>query len=377
MRTKSKPSPQCSGRGAPSPEKPDTAATTPYEPLHAKIREQLREMALRDFDDGAKFHTEPVLIERLGVSQGTVRRALTDLAQEGLLVRKVPSGTFVRKPLAETVDIRVIMPGCDSVFLMGVLEEILDQCQRRKLPVRIHQTHRGAQVPEALLQLQGLASHQRVILLGETRSAARTLYATLSRRGFRVVNVDTLAAGCGDAYVGVDNEQGIRQGMDHLASLGHRRIALLVNEPREEGNIQARIKAFQSIVREHAFAGSRVVSCERDAWKDEYATSTLGNLLATAKPPTAFFAVSDTGAWVTLKCLSEMGVSVPGQVSVVGFDDDRASAYMQPALTTLAQPVGKIAQRTLDLLLQAAPPTGMELLPPALIVRESTGPAPA
>lgn len=344
-------------------------------PLHARIREHLRELILRDFADGSKFHSEPTLIAQLGVSQGTVRRALTDLAREGLLVRKVPDGTFVRKPSQDAPDMRVIMPGCDSVFLMGVLEKILDQCQRRGLPVRIHHTHRGAQVPEALLQLQGPASHQRVILLGETRKAARALYLALHKRGFRTVNIDTLADDCGDAYVGVDNESGIRQGMEHLVSLGHRRIVLLVNEPQEEGNIQARIQAFRRFIRERKLTRSRVVACERDTWRDELATTRLRELLQGVDAPTALFMVSDTGAWVAMKCLAELGVSVPDRVSVLGFDDDRASAFMQPALCTLAQPVDLIAQRALDLLTQSESPQGTHLLPPALVVRESTGPA--
>lgn len=59
---------------------------------------------------------------------------------------------------------------------------------------------------------------------------------------------------------------------------------------------------------------------------------------------------------------------------MLGFDDDRASAYMQPALSTLAQPVDLIARRAIDLLTRAQSPSGTVLLPPTLVVRESTGP---
>lgn len=86
--------------------------------------------------------------------------------------------------------------------------------------------------------------------------------------------------------------------------------------------------------------------------------------------------MSDTGAWVTLKALADLDVPVPGKMSVLGFDDDRASAYMQPALSTLAQPVDHIARRAIELLVNDAHPVGDELLPPTLVVRESTGPAP-
>jgi DNA-binding LacI/PurR family transcriptional regulator len=68
-----------------------------------------------------------------------------------------------------------------------------------------------------------------------------------------------------------------------------------------------------------------------------------------------------------------MNIPVPEKISVLGFDDDRASAYMQPALSTLAQPVDEIARRAIDLLVQREAPTGEFLLPPKLVVRESTG----
>jgi LacI family transcriptional regulator len=342
-------------------------------PLHARIREELRDLAMTRFADGDRFFSEPVLIAQLGVSQGTVRRALTDLAREGLLVRKVPSGTFVRKPATHAMDIRVIMPGCDSFFLMMILEQILGHCQRRKLPVRIHHTHQGEHVSEALLQLKGSPTEQRVILLGEAQRAARELYVALAKRGYRVVNIDTLAGGCGDAYVGVDNEIGIRLGMEHLMKLGHRRIVLLVNEPPDTGNIRARVRAFRSVVREAGLTGSRVVVSGPGVWGSA-ANAKVGELLASKPAPTAIFTVSDPGAWTILRCLTELGVKAPEQISVLGFDDDRASAFMQPALSTLAQPIELIAQRALDLLTQVEIPSGMELLPPKLIVRESTGP---
>ncbi len=344
-------------------------------PLHVRVREYLRELVLHRFKDGEKFYSEPILIDRLGVSQGTIRRALTDLAHEGLLVRKVPSGTFVQKA-ADTAEIRVVMPGCDSVFLMGILECILNDCRSRDLQVRIHHTLQGANGAEVLRQLQGPPARQRVILLGVARRRAHALYVALSKRGIRVVNIDTLASGCGDAYVGVDNESGIRQGMEHLMSLGHRRILLLVNEPMEEGNIQARVRAFKAIVRTRRLTGSGVEICARDSWRNGTAKARLRELLGANPAPTAIFTVSDTGAWVTLKCLARLGIAVPARISVLGFDDDRASAYMLPALSTLAQPIEVIARRAIDLLTQSKPPEGMELLPPALRVRESTGPAP-
>ena len=345
-------------------------------PLHARVREYLRGIILESCQDGEKFYPEPFIIEQLGVSQGTARRALTDLAHEGLLVRKVPSGTFVRKRNAATKEIHIIMPGCDSVFLMGVLEHVLARCRAQGIPARIHHAGAGAHGADLVRPFLSAPDDLRILLLGVQQNLARSLYRQFSRRGIRVVNVDTLAEGCGDAYVGVDNADGIRQGMEHLVALGHRRILLPFNEPMTKA---ASERAWTSSGRRARRFGSSEPPSNAAAgnvWRALWAKSRLQEILAGPKPPTAIFAVSDTGAWVTLKALADLDVPVPGKMSVLGFDDDRASAYMQPALSTLAQPVDHIARRAIELLVNDAQPVGDELLPPTLVVRESTGPAP-
>jgi LacI family transcriptional regulator len=345
-------------------------------PLHARVREHLRAIALRDFADGERFYSEPFLIEHLGVSQGTVRHALADLAREGLLIRRVPAGTFVRKRGTEAGLVQVVMPGCGSVFLAGILERLLARCRQAGLPVRVHHTHEGESAAELLPRLETRLPRRGAILLGEDETTARAIHSELSRRGLRVVNIDTLADGCGDAYVGVDNETGIRLGLEHLLALGHRRIVLLVNEPMRAGNTRARVRAFESIARARGLDGEARVAFCPGIWKDPGATRKIGAALGPGPRPTAVFAVSDPGAWAVLKAFAELGVAVPAEVSVLGFDDDRASAFMQPPLSTLAQPIDAIAARAVALLTQKAAPGGAAFLPPALIVRESTARAP-
>jgi len=343
-------------------------------PLHARVREQLRMLIGAQFEDGQKFFSEPVLVERFGVALGTLRQALGDLTREGLLVRRVPQGTFVRKTEAAPLTVRVIMPQSESIFLMGLLDQIVAACDTRKVRMRIHQTHRGEGVSDTLRQLDGSPAQQRMLLLGEPPRSAHQLYLSLAKRGFRVVNVDTPLTGFGDAYVGVDNDVGIRLGMRHLMDLGHRRITLLVNEPMAYGNTHSRVLSFRTVAREEHLSGARVIFCDGSVRGDAAIREGVVQALA-AHQPTALFAVSDWGAWVTLKLLASRGMRVPADISVMGFDDDRASAFMQPSLSTLAQPIKDIAIRALDLLLLPAAPSGRHLLPPSLVVRESTGTA--
>ncbi len=347
-------------------------------PLHARVRESLRELALQNFADGEKFFSEPVLIRQLGVSQGTIRRALSDLADEGVLVRRVPQGTFVRKPAANKMQIVVFMPQWDSPFLMSILEKLSDQCRQRRLALMVHHTHRGDNIQEVLLQLHGSPATERILLLGETPRAARELCGALFKRGFRVVNVDTLLDGCGDAYVGVDNRLSVRLALDHLTGLGHQRIVLLVNEPYESGNVQVSVAAFKTEVRERGLSEAQVVVCGTQFWEDagEAAYAKMDVIMAEEPRPTAILAASDLGAWMVLKWLRAKAIPVPAAVSVLAFGDGPASSHMHPSLTAVAQPVAAITQQAFDLLTQEPTPRGQHLLAPTLVTRQSTGTAP-
>ncbi len=346
-------------------------------PLYAKVRESLRELVMEHFADGDRFFSEPDLIERLGVSQGTVRRALGDLADEGLLIRKVPHGTFVRKLRTDRFAIGVFMPRYDSPFLMEVLEKFSQECRQQKLLLRLYHTHHRETIDDTLQQMHSPPSEERILLLGETPRVTHELCVSMKKRGYHIVSVDTLTANEGVACVAVDNEAGIRIGMEHLLSLGHRRLTLLVNEPREAYNVHVRVEAFERLAKKYNLTQARVVDCGTKLWGNSYeaAFAQMGDVMSADPRPTAIFAVSDAGAWSALKWLNEHGIKVPAEVSVLGFDDDRPSQYLYPALSTLRQPIEDLVSCAVKLLSAKTRGGSMHLLPPTLVVRQSTGPA--
>lgn len=93
------------------------------------------------------------------------------------------------------------------------------------------------------------------------------------------------------------------------------------------------------------------------------------------------FAMDDTMAIGALGAAVDSGWSVPGQLSIVGFDDVDVGAYIRPALTTVRQPMEQIGRQAVDLLLQmirgelASDPWPRLCLDPELVIRDSTGPA--
>jgi LacI family transcriptional regulator len=108
----------------------------------------------------------------------------------------------------------------------------------------------------------------------------------------------------------------------------------------------------------------------------------MQGLLEKTRNFTAIFCFNDIAAIGAIRALKDAGLSVPGDVSVVGFDDIQSAAYSTPSLTTVRQPLTEMGQRGAQVLLErignhdAEHPSEI-VMAPELVVRESTGPAPA
>lgn len=355
------------------------AALTPIKalPLHAQVREQLRTLALAEFNDGDKFYTEPELIRRLGISQGTVRRALNDLTSEGLLERHVPRGTFVRKKVDNGFTLGVCVSEYGSVFTNSLLHCLSTESRNNHSRFTVYHTSKDEPTTVALKQIQNPPNLESIVLSGTSMQMLKELHTLLRKRGYQTVNVDTLIDGYAGHYVGVDNARGIQIGLSHLQELGHRRITFLVNEPAMDNNIQARAKAARQFATKHRMANLHIHICGTQPWERSFDAAYTSMEEIMKRKPTAVFASSDVGAWAALKWCAERSIRVPEQLSVLGFDDDLSSQFMFPALTSIAQPMTEIAKAAFRLSrLKPESPTETLLLPPSLVIRDSVGPAP-
>jgi LacI family transcriptional regulator len=191
-----------------------------------------------------------------------------------------------------------------------------------------------------------------------------------------VVISATLPAGTGIPYVDVDNYLGARLATEHLLSLGHTRIAHILGEPVQP-SVPDRRRGFCDAM---TAAGLEVpagwlISSRYDQGEGHRAATAL---LTRADRPTALFAGNDGIALGALEAARDLGISVPGQLSVVGFDDIPAAALVTPQLTTVRQPlteIGEKATRMLVSLIEGKPQeqTGHREAP-ELVVRGSSAP---
>ena len=178
--------------------------------------------------------------------------------------------------------------------------------------------------------------------------------------------------------VNPDNFYGAYQAVMHLISLGHKRIAFITPNLRKISFVE-RMRGYVAALIEtgisfneayYRYEGQGQLSGEE----------VMPMFLGMDEPPTAIFCVTDATAFGALKYCMEEGISVPQQLSIVGFDDTRYAQYSVPALTTVRQPMleaGRVAVSELfELIADAAYIPRKVLLKTKLVIRASTS-APA
>ncbi|MEU4425561.1 substrate-binding domain-containing protein [Actinoplanes sp. NPDC024001] len=178
--------------------------------------------------------------------------------------------------------------------------------------------------------------------------------------------------------IGVTNWKGGRTAVEHLLELGHRRIGMLAGRPHSVAGA-ARLHGYRAALDEAGIAVDPELIRSSDFDFEEAVTATTA-LLALPQPPTAIFAASDEQALGALEAARRAGCRVPGDLSVISFDDTAVASMTSPPLSAVRQPfeeMGRVAVRTLIQLAEGkAPPTSRVELATRLVVRESTA-APA
>jgi len=173
---------------------------------------------------------------------------------------------------------------------------------------------------------------------------------------------------------GCDNENGGRQATKHLIDLGRRRIAYLGRMARRSPEHAARYEGYARALREAGLEPDERLRVPADN-SESLGYEAVQQLLGRGDPFDAIFAATDLIAIGAMRALRDAGLRVPGDVSVVGFDDMPLAAHVTPALTTVQQN----AQMGGDGLVEGivnlikGEPVQSRLMAPKLIVRDSCG----
>jgi len=191
--------------------------------------------------------------------------------------------------------------------------------------------------------------------------------------GIPVVAIDPHTGPADVPSVDSDNLAGAVLATEHLLGLGHRRIALLGGRPDLE-SARLREQGFRTAMAAAGVPVDESMVCN-GGYRPETAEGPARELLTRADRPTAIFGANDLMAIRTVQVAHELGLVVPDDLSVIGFDNVPESALVSPPLTTVQQPLHDMGAAALDLLVRMLEEPDAEVsdvrLPTALVERGS------
>jgi LacI family transcriptional regulator len=269
--------------------------------------------------------------------------------------------------------IGLLVDDLESSYITQIVRGVDGAVFERGYGVMLTTTHqRAGRGPRHLAPLfNGLADG--VIVLFATGFETYVVEAT--EYGYPIVIVDH-DPGPAAPVINTANEEGARRAVEHLIDLGHRRIGIITGE-QDIASARQRLQGYRSALHAAGLPADDRLVAEANFLVEGGARAT-DHLLDLEDPPTAIFASSDTEAFGAMLTISQRGLSIPGDVSLVGFDDIPEASYVTPALTTVRQPMhemGRLAAETLaDTMANPdQPPPAIEL-PTELVIRASTAP---
>ena len=336
------------------------------------------------YDGGVRFPSEPALARRFGVSRSTVTRALDRLKQEGLIVSRKGSGVRVRfERLGGSRCIGLLVPGPESNrFYAGIVRGAEEKCRElgyeplvRRVKAadgKTRQRRDASAVAREFIKnhVDGVLLFPFAPLRGQWDVNAIVL-AALHREGIvvQLVNrpVDSPNGEMCD-LVCVDNVAAGRRLARHLAERGVRRCVFLEVLPPIESVNQRYIGIAAEFAEIDGGEIHRVGRCARLA---EAARGWMRRFR-----PQAFACSCDFVAHQLMDALSRIGVAVPGDVMVTGFDGVPGESDYAGRLTTIVQPLAEIGSTAITRLVERVRnrslPRCTILLDAPLVVREST-----
>lgn len=331
--------------------------------LNSKARVTLHDVARAA--GVSKSSVSRMLDERLPKSDSETAQRVRRIAREMGYVRDVAAASLRR---GSTGMIGVIVPRLTDT-VMAMLYEALAHAAARAGQFAIVATtddepDADRRAAEALLQ-RGVDG----LILSTTREGS-DFTRELTKRGVRHVlalrhDGDSLAA------VG-DDRLGGYLATRHLIDLGHRDIALLTG-PAYASSARGRGEGYRQAMEE---AGLPVRSelLAPSSFSIESGAEAAACLLDLDRPPTAIFAVNDNTAIGALSALTKRGISVPGHISLVGYNDIPIVSRLPTPLSTVRVPFDQIATAALELFLAEDPPASerVRIIAPTLIPRQST-----
>ncbi|MEE1920656.1 LacI family DNA-binding transcriptional regulator [Pseudomonas sp. 148P] len=288
----------------------------------------------------------------------------------------VPSAVARSLKARSTATIGLLVPNSVNPYFAELARGIEDACERNGYCVILCNSDDNPQKQRSYLRvlLEKRIDGLIVASVGEDRD----LLDSLSSVRTPMVILDRALEGVDADLVRIDHEQGAYLATRHLLDLGHTDIAC-INGPADTSVATLRLAGFHRALNEAGVKpeAGRVVNSDFTSLGGYGAAA---NLLRGSRP-TAIFAGNDMIGMGVLRAAAERDISVPDELSVIGFDDIQMCQYVYPALTTVGQSIRDLGEMAASVLLRRISGPGpvaveQRIVAPKIVLRESTGPSP-
>jgi DNA-binding LacI/PurR family transcriptional regulator len=328
-------------------------------PKFKVILDALRESVVSgEYLEGARLPSEADLVRRFGVSRMTIVKAFKELQQQGLVIRRAGSGTFVAPNGQEGRQFGLLIPELGQT---EIFEPICQGMTQYQSETRASLVWGNSFVKSEQNEIVARESCQEFIrqkvsgvffapleLIPAKDEVNKMVVALLDKARIPIVLLDR----CIDAYparaeydlVGIDNRRTAYGATIHLVGLGAKRIAFLCKN-LSASTVDARIAGY----REALFA-SDLLRREDLVTRGDPADESLVRLILDKQRPDAFLCANDHTAATLMKTLIGLGVRIPSEVRIVGIDDAKYASLLPVPLTTERQPcrdIGRVAMATM------------------------------
>ena len=318
-----------------------------------------------------------------GVAVSTVSRVLNDSGSASESTRKfvkevaeklgyVPNRAAQSLIKQKTYMVGVLLPDLYGEFYSEIIRSIDKTVQRYAYHVLLsssNNTRTGIEI--AVRAMQGTVDGFVIMFPHENA----TSFLDVLPEDVPAIILHSAAVGRQFCSLRIDNYLGAYEATRHLIDLGHERIAIIKGE---ENNLDARerLAGFKAAMQE---ADLKPVNEYQGSFKQSAGHEAGKEILNTSRRPTAVFASNDSMALGAMSAFREAGLTIPDDISIVGFDNLPTVQYLNPPLTTVNYPISQLGERAINLLMEAVDSDThlileSEVLPTQLVIRESSAP---
>ena len=367
-----------------------TDASSPL-PLYYQVKKMIiHEILRKNLQKGDRIPKEIDICKTYDVSRITIRRAIAELVSEKILYRVSGVGTFVNEMKDEDFlisekdrQVALVVPDIEDLAISAIFSGIQATLQGYDYEVIIYSSGRRIDKENTNLSHLLQSNSTGAIIFPNWGNTNAAQIFELKRQNFPFVLIDRYFHDLETDYVVTDNISGAFEAVSHLIALGHRRIGFIGGPDNSAGN--ERKEGYIRALSEHGIVLDQnlIATLDKDTYSfpqiepEHGGYEEVRKLMSIKKRPTAIFAASDGFALGAMSAIRELGLNIPQDVAVVGFDNLKYASLLEVPLTTVAQPFYEIGAKAVEILMNKFQdknaPLQKLILDPELIVRKSCG----